>query len=361
LILAAAAIAGACVAAPGWEKHPFRVEACPQVFNIHDAGGIANTLDLVFVPAGFPEAQLDTYRCGVALTLQALLARPPFDRYACRINAYRIDLAADAPIAMPAKCGGEACHPMPPVWPDAERISQCADLAKSSRLPPPERGVPVAASGRTLGDCLALDIPTEACAGGTTSCRVLWPTLDGLRRVWRLAACAPTFDIVIVVANSGDWAGGGTDDMEPPLAVITLDGVSAERTRARLLGHELGHALGLLDEYATAYPGTTDLPVFHAGRNVVKADAKGGVGSVPWQSLCGASPCETVSECGSSKPPATPPAVGLYEGAFYESCGYYRGSDECAMSDAEDPMCAACSLYVSRLLEDMGLARCAGK
>jgi hypothetical protein len=359
VILAALAAAATCVAAPDWEKHPFRVEDCPQVFRIHGEAPPERALDLVFLPAGFKEEELDVFRCGVALTLEELLTRAPFDRYACGINAYRIDLATTTPVPFPATCGGQACAPMPPVWIDSDRTAQCADLATRSLLPPPARGTPVPSPGRKAGDCLDLDLGVQACPDGTSTCRVMWPTTAGLRRIWRLAACAPAFDIVVVVANSGDWAGGGNDDMQPPLTVITLDGVSAPNTRGRLLGHELGHALGLLDEYATTYPGTTDVPVFHAGRNVAKADAHGAVAPVPWSSLCGTSPCVEIPSCGSTTPPSSLPQVGLYEGAFYQSCGYYRASDQCAMSDAEDPLCSACRLYLSRLFEDMGLERCA--
>jgi hypothetical protein len=228
------------------------------------------------------------------------------------------------------------------MWTDADRAAQCAGLPS-----PPTIG------GSDAPACLDLGLAARGCPPGATSCRVVWPDVTGLRRAWRLAACAPAFDVVVIVVNSGGWAGGGAADMSPPLVVVTLDGISSPDTRARLLSHELGHALGLLDEYATGYPDASGAPRFHANRNV----ARGG-GEVPWKPLCGAAGCAEVRACPAPQQGVAAPPVGLYEGAFYQSCGYFRASEDCAMQDPEEDFCPACVAYTSKLFEDMGLTRC---
>ncbi len=348
MILAAAAAAMAaslCAEDPTWRDKPFAATSCPQVYSIHGNVPTDHALDIVFLPAGFTESELDVFRCGVALTLQSMLSRPPFDSWACSINAWRIDLATPHSFSPPASCGTASCIRTPPVWSDADRTAQCAALA------PPPRGTPM--GDPSAPACLTLALDAEGCPPGATSCRVIWPTAAGLQRAWRLAACAPAFDIVVIVVNAGDWAGGGAADMNPPLTVVTLNGVSADRTRGRLLAHELGHALGLLDEYQDGYPDASGAPVFHANRNIAKLGV-----SPPWKDLCGAAGCAQVLRCPTVKQPAELPGVGLWQGAFYSTCDYFRASQDCSMQDPDEEFCPACVAYTSKLFEDMGMKRC---
>lgn len=375
--LAAGLAFAACPSAGDWpqDEDDFSSDGCPQVYQVHGSADVAHALNIVVVSDAFDEQHLEDYRCGTGLTVEALVATPPLNAYSDSINVYRIDLASTVNgVEFPERCGKKKCSHVQPKWTDKE--AKCQRYAQRSGLPAPLYGKPVGDASRQ--ECLTLDIDAQACPQTAQECQLLWPGSEGLMDLWRLAACAPAFDIVVLIGNTGTWAGGGTADTHPPLAVTTLNGIDIWYTRSNLLRHELGHALGLLDEYtqSEAYSGGhagAELPAFHGGRNVAQAEEGELPRDVPWKERCtkgvagletyAAGECFTVcANCADCDLPSLPPgsAIGLYEGSFYNDCGYFRASQTCTMQQPSDPFCPACTMFIDDLFRDMGIQPNAG-
>ncbi len=362
LVLAAAA---ACLPAPdGWPES-FRPEACPQVYRIHGNAPSERALNIVVMPAGFTAEELPTFRCAARLMVDKLMTFAPFDRYACSINVYRIDLASP-PMTVPAKCSGRDCEHAKVAWDG--KAEECRQLESSPGCP--ERPLDAA-------PCLELDLDVDACPLSAPVCRVIWPSGKGMLRIWPVAACAPEANVVLVLVNSEEWAGGGIEDDHSRLVVTTMCGIDAAGTRSLLLAHELGHALGLFDEYfdGSAFVDGGQEPSFHAGRNIVKAGPDGKVATNPWAALClneqgGSEPCRvrcrqndgcTPCEEAYGAAAGAPPLVGLFEGGFYAACGYYAATTYCRMLNPNDTTyCPACNLYLTELFggQDLRMQRC---
>lgn len=368
LALSGVLAAAACPPAGDWPLSGFDRESCPQVYRIHGTAPLHSALNIVVLPDAFTEAEIDDFRCAAGLMMEKLIASEPFNEYSDSINVFRIDLASSASgVEFPASCGGKPCDHSPPVW--RHRSCECRALAERTGLEPPARGRPYLPGERPA--CVLLDIDAKACPVTAQECQVLWPEGDGLRKLWRVAECAPAPDVVLVLANSGTWAGGGTNDLHPPLAVSTLAGIDDWSHRSRLLRHEFGHALGLLDEYAVsqAYSGSDrETPPYHHERNLVKAEPGSLPPNPPWSHLCtrgvmglqtyAAGECFTVCDADDCDLPSLPeqPVVGLFEGGFYSERGYYHAAQVCAMQDAEDPICPACQFFLRGLFEDLGMS-----
>ncbi len=364
------AVALDCAPAGDWPLSGFDEDRCPQVYRVHGSADVDRALNVVLLPDAFAADDLDDFRCAAALLVEKLISMPPFATYSDAINVFRVDLASSSSgVEFPDRCGGVKCHHPPPAWDDKAR--QCADFAARHPDLGDAFGRPVLGADRPA--CMAMDLDARACPQTAEECQVLWPEGDGLRRLWRVAACAPAFDVVVVVANSGAQAGGGVADMHPPLSVTTLNGIGNWTTRSRLMVHEFGHSLGLLDEYAVSQAyrgGDTELPPFHDHRNLLRAVDGGPPPTVPWAEACTPATegalvddrCRLVCACGDCPPvdPLALPAIGVYEGGFYRECGFYRASNVCAMKAIEDPLCAACAGYVRGLFEDLGIRPNAG-
>ena len=359
-----------CEPAGDWPLAGFDEDRCPQVYRVHGTADVDRALNVVLLPDAFAADDLDDFRCASALLVEKLVAMPPFNEYSDALNVFRVDLASSSSgVEFPDLCGGVKCHHPAPVWEDTH--DQGARVAARHPESGETFGRPVLAPERPA--CMAMDLDARACPQTAQECQVLWPEGQGLRRLWRVAACAPAFDVVVVVANSGAQAGGGVADMHPPLSVTTLNGIGNWTTRSRLMAHEFGHSLGLLDEYpvSQAYSGRDqDLPPFHDHRNVMKAIDGRPPEPIPWADDCTPATgdavangrCDLICACGDCEPidPAALPATGVYEGGFYSECGFYRASNVCAMKAIEDPLCVACAGYVHGLFEDLGMEPNAG-
>jgi hypothetical protein len=236
-------------------------------------------------------------------------------------------------------------------------------------------------------------------------CRLIWPTDAGLFEASTRATCAPNVAAVVILANSGLTVGGGqwsTSASSVPLAVVGVPMSTASTVNPlayRLLAHELGHALGLLDEYTTSVPNAPADPP--GDRNVwAPGTPPWPPGSAPpWSDLltsgcvptrmapcCGDTvghPCTACSgvnadvvacpfvpsacqePCPTCAVPATCPNVkdptalcpavdpcdthaGAWEGAHYTTQGKYRAHWGCRMQsfDTGVQFCEACKAYL---------------
>jgi hypothetical protein len=367
---------------------------CPPCATVYRIAGKANpksAYNILFMGSGFGEKELPAYRQVVQEYAEKVLATEGLLPYRDAINVYRIDLTSGPPVS---RCPGNGCG----VGPIGTHTSSVA------------LGTPVASSSATQ-DTLEIDLRTHQCWDPDgpldTECRILWLHEEGQVRALEQAFCAPNISAVVVIVNLNARAGGGSEDalsagvgltVVGAPAVGATDGSMIGATAVALLEHELGHVLGLYDEY-TSVAGT---PVTSPrnGRNVWRPNTPAGQGCaawvpplkspnpefsppLPWQSemdpKCGKGleicternqPSEdhcpwTPAECPTGhcsmggnycaadalgRNESVPP--GLWEGAHYQEDCYYRASPHCRMRELDHSggMCPACRLQINRVL-----------
>jgi hypothetical protein len=137
-----------------------------------------------------------------------------------------------------------------------------------------------------------------------------------------LQTLMPEYDLVSVVVNDTEYGGSGGD-----LLITSMNSSSRE-----IAAHELGHTFAALgDEYSDPYPGWVpyEMPnvTQQTNRNLIK-----------WASwILGSTPIPT--------PDTSPYAsvVGLFEGAEYQTTGWYRPQHICKMRTLGYPYCRVCA------------------
>jgi hypothetical protein len=361
-LMLGAALLSTCAALP---EDPTSV--CPQVYRIAGDLSPKESVNLLFIPHGFHEDELVKFRCAARLLTTKLGTIDPYRRAAPGINVYRLDLAIGQGLEeLIPVCNGIRCRTEPTVWSDEDVAAECGPELSGG---PEALGTPTRGESEIIGECMLFDPKVQACPGGNTSCRLSWPSTEGLRQLWRLSNCAPNIHAVIVVTNNGAKSGGGSDAMDPSIIVTTMGGIDGKNTRGNVLIHELGHAFGLLDEYSHgAIRVGGKLPGYHAGRNVFSTIE--GDEIPPWKQACTeTSPGQTTqSDCfliagegcngysSGEEGAATSAQIGLFEGACYRPCGYYRAQKACRMFDSSDEtFCAGCKIYINKLIDDLEL------
>ncbi len=134
-------------------------------------------------------------------------------------------------------------------------------------------------------------------------------------------AVEPEHDIIVMLVNDPDYGGSGGG------ILVT----SAHPDSPRIAIHELGHSFGLLaDEYETPYPG---YPILDEPNTTQETERN----RIKWRSWIQAAtpiPTPPLPEYGS--------VVGLFEGARYQSKGWYRPKLNCLMRSLGQPYCEVC-------------------
>lgn len=169
----------------------------------------------------------------------------------------------------------------------------------------PESGVDDPATGRFVDTAFA---GAMGCGSNSRVACVDWDRIHAML----LDKSAPTAQLTVIL-NTADYVGSSNSS-----GII----VSRNSRAPRITVHEMGHRVaGLADEYVDAAVAGEWLPYYYEGRfpNVTTVtDAS----LSPWRHwlLDGAS------------------GVGLYEGAFYVSNGYYRPKQDSFMRTLDAPM-----------------------
>jgi hypothetical protein len=325
---------------------------CPQVHTVRQCADPGAALNLVFLGEGFIETELPTYACAVRLLVETLLEYEPFSTHACRINAYRLDIASEKNEISTDDCGaGSGCNPVPVSWNPLLKASQCPELAYQvreaflSRWRESETRYEVSPeiAARVPPQpfsCLTSTLEVGHCRNAKKTCGILGTSAAGIERAWRLASCAPNPGAVILVANSGMGAAGWKRDGGRAVAIVPLLKIGDSEQRSRYLAHELAHSLGLFDEYDSGYNNVAYQP----RRNIWRKDHPGE--PVPrWNALC-PDPGDPFTEhrckfrCNKDDCTCTvvsDPPIGRWQGAFTESCEYYRSQSGCHMNQEPRP------------------------
>lgn len=147
-------------------------------------------------------------------------------------------------------------------------------------------------------------------------------------KVFAAAAAVPDWDSIIVLANDPVYGGAGG----APAVVSTHEAAPS------IAQHEWAHTFaGLADEYETPYPGfpaCSDTGFPRCEPNVTNVTTRSMLKWSPWVDT--ATPIPTPAEL------AWAGAVGLFEGARYQTSGMHRPMQGCAMRTLAQPFCPVC-------------------
>lgn len=353
---------------------------CPRVYRVappavvQGSAPARRSFGVLFIPSGFARRDLPAYRTATDELAKGVLAESPYGRLTAdgsgppRVEFYRIDLVGR--------------HP---------KVT-CRDSGRSQ----PIRSPPTAGAGpvgtpldptRRRASSPRLDLGVEL-----ITCDEFWISALGQVAALELARCVRGVDTVVIVVNLDSDVGqthqaAGTGDIGLAIISVTMpvenlaassvDGRFVADSAIHLLRHELGHTLGLMDEYfccqiswpcnARTWPAESQ---FRAGRNVWKENPGDrlscsdietvlrSVGSAPWkvpdtqesgkcfnEGTCLENPNGRLTWCdGLSK-------VGLWEGAYYRESGYFRSEEKCEMRFVASPFCKVCSNYLEEALD----------
>ena len=132
----------------------------------------------------------------------------------------------------------------------------------------------------------------------------------------------PEYDLVLLVVNDLEYGGSGGS-----IFITSLNVDSPE-----IVVHESGHTFGgLTDEYADPFPGYTPTEKPNATAETNRALIK-------WNSwILPSTPLPTPEDVANAS------LIGLFEGAQYQSNGWYRPKLDCKMRTLGVPFCEVCS------------------
>jgi hypothetical protein len=362
----------------------------PQAYRIAGSPASSSTHNVLFLGAGFQtDGELEAYRVAAKTLADGLLGDTgkPFADYGANLSFWRVDVRSGRAIDT-SKCA---------VTVSSKKAAPCGHLALPE-LPAKSAASPLETVNLAGEAVMDDDLDVRLCysdTAATGSCLLLWASPDGQKIAAELATTPPDIDTVVILANTQLWSGGtvqGVLSGGQSLVVIgvPLDG-SGVPNGFNLLAHELGHTLGLADEYTTGSgtPSTSVLeyanvwqppdPCYAPVIDAMPMSASGETARIPWVDLLA---CETgidpaldcdydtkttdygcprvywpthdlltcpnashgvKSECLSY--------VGLFEGAFYKDEGYYRPAWNCKMRDASESFCPACDAWIRKFFE----------
>jgi hypothetical protein len=232
----------------------FPISCGPRVYRLHGELPSTETYNVLLLADGYTsQDEEEAYKRAAEIVASDLFTDPALARWRRAINVYRIDTRSASPIGtegcpfenpnQPAPCGFEEL-PAPP--------STLAQEFPTVQNP----------YGPSVVD---VDFGTRMCWSSTPDeprrCRLMWMDAEGQSRALDLALDAVDIDVVVVVANTTAFSGGGLEDalvptvLEGPGASVTgnerigLAVIGVPPNAGDLLAHEFGHVLGLLDEY----------------------------------------------------------------------------------------------------------------
>jgi IgA Peptidase M64 len=305
-----------------------------DVVTIRDSGPLESCVDLLFLGDGYQAAEREEFLDDARRLSRSLLESPPYHALAHRINV------------------------------------------RAAFKPSVDSGIANPKTGVTKQTALGCSYSTFGLARYVL-------TLDD--RAWRDAAAVAPYDCVVILLNSREYGGGGIYNL---YCVAAADSDAAEY----LVAHEFGHSFaGLGDEYylaAVAYENFSSKTVEPWEPNVTallpgerlkwrSLVAEGTPLPTPWRkadyemlSESTRSLRETLEREGLAPPLIASRVsdsrrsilsgvfsgsrkVGAYEGALYESTGFYRPEIDCIMFRRECTYyCRVCSAAVVGRIEE---------
>ncbi len=275
----------------GWL--PERILAQGNLSTVISNGPAARRINVVVLSEGYTTNQLATFLSDATNAVNNLLAQAPYQEYKSYFNAFAISVAS-------AQSGSD--HPNWPLWVDTYFNSTFF-----SYYPAP-------------ASQYLLTIPPNYF---DTNYSHGQGKVDAL-----LTNLMPDYDMVVMVVNDFDPGGSGNPDGSASQPLIT----SLNYYGQEIVAHESGHAFGkLTDEYDTAWPG-------YVPSERPNATAQTNRALIRWTSWIS-----------TNTPLPTPPVAsnatvaGLFQGAQYQTTGWYRPKLDCKMRTLGAPFCEICS------------------
>jgi hypothetical protein len=278
------------------------VEAVVGATKIVDQGPDLDHFVLVVAGEGFTAAEQVAFEDATALFLADLQATAPYDDADVwqKINVYRLDVqSAESGADNPATCGDDPSGYVP-------AAPETADTYFESSF----------------------------CTSGT---RRLLTLADDDQLMAALDTHVSAWDAAVVVVNHLEYGGSGNGSNG--IAVYSL-----APTATQIAIHELGHVLGLADEY-------DDLIDRWPGMEPDEPNATADTSAAKWGSFVTAAnlPTWSSTDCSVSNEGVADPepgAVGAYEGASRYRCGIYRPTHDCMMRHLGVPFCVVCDTHI---------------
>jgi uncharacterized repeat protein (TIGR02543 family) len=257
-------------------------------------GSTTNHINIVVLSEGYQSSELGKFLVDATNAVNGLLSVPPYQAYATYFNAFAISVAS-------AQSGSD--HYTPSTSLVSTYFNSTYDSYGIQRL---------------------VTIPPNDRDGNYA---------NGEGKVMSLLqALMPEYDLVMLLVNDAQYGGSGGS-----ILISSLNSSSAEVVR-----HESGHTFGgLADEYTSAYPGWTPTEYPNATAQTVRS-------SVRWNAwIADSTPVPT---------PATSAyysAVGLFQGAQYQTTGWYRPKYDCKMNHLNVAFCEVCGEQIVKSIYGM--------
>jgi hypothetical protein len=275
------------------------------------AANSGNRADLLIMGDGYTAAEHSKFDSDAANLVSQFFSLSPYDAYRNFFNTATLFTAS-------AQSGAD--HP-PYDASCAPSLYQqcCADT--------------VAQSDPKAGTFVDTAFDSTYCSNNAHRALVLNPS-----RVLAAAAAAPDWDKVVALVNDSTYGGTG--------GVVAV--ISTNPLAVNIAQHELGHSFtGLADEYDLAYPAYPACSDKTAPACEPNATDQLDRGLTKWTSwISGATPLPTPETAQYAD------SVGLFEGARYQTTGFYRPKQNCLMNALGRPFCPICTqAFVLRLYQ----------
>ena len=282
-----------CAAVAGAVLHPAGLAYGQTLTPIRESGPRANRINVVFVSEGYTAEELATkFAADAQRTMEGMLATEPFNEYRNYFNFFAIAVAS-------AQSGSD--QPSHGIYRDTYFNS----------------------SFESYGLSHSLTIPPNNFNGNYG---------EGQGKVDRLLMqFLPDYDLVMVLVNHAKYGGSARSRT----SIVSMNPLSRE-----VAEHEIGHSLAdLADEYEGAGPPDTPV-VEHA--NVTQQTSRE---LIKWRSwILPTTPIPTPSTTDpQTGRPVYEHVIGLFQGANYNSTGWYRPKHQCKMRVVSDSFCEVCT------------------
>lgn len=260
-----------------------QVEAQGTLFTLFTNGPSAKRINIVVLAEGYTTNQTTLFLYDATNAINNLLAQQPYQEYRGFFNAYAIFVPS-------LEAGSD--HPFSGTFKNTFFNSTFDSY-----------GIP-----------FLLTIPPNDWNGAYAQGQGKVDTV--------LATHMPEYDLVVILVNDPEYGGSGGATLLASVNVFSAD----------VIVHESGHTFaGLADEYSTAYP--IYIPVEMPNATMVTTS-----NAIKWRVWI---PPGTPIPTPESQANLT--RVGLYEGAQYQTTGWYRPKMDCKMRSAFVEFCEVCS------------------
>ena len=277
-----------------------RIFAQGTLSTILTNGPTSKRINIVVLSEGYQSNQLAQFLVDATNTVNNLFAAQPFQEYSNYFNAFAISVAS---------------------------VESGSDNPVTGEF----RNTYFNSMYYSYGNEQLITIPPNAWTNGGT----VYGSNDynqGKGKIQTLLTnLMPQYDFVVLVVNHPQSGGSGeppTPGDPLPLAITSIN----PSYGPEIVVHESGHMIGgLADEYTNSYSGFTPVEMPNATTQTNRAQIK-------WTTwILTNTPLPTPND------PTNSDVVGLFQGAQYQTSGWYRPQLDCKMNHLFVPFCDICS------------------